>query len=78
MHNPKAIFSVFFGLVALAALGGGVGAARYYEEVGLVEVGIAVGIAGLIDGGAQALIEVIAYGFVIWVLATSGSSFRRG
>jgi hypothetical protein len=44
VHNGKAVLSVFFGLVALAALGGSAAAARYYEDVGLAEVGIAVGI----------------------------------
>jgi len=47
VQNPKAVLSVLFGLLALIVLVGIAVGARYYEEVGLVEVAIGVG-AGLL------------------------------
>lgn len=49
MHNPKAVWSVFFGLLALTVLVGVAVGARYYEEVGLVEVAIGVGVGLLLS-----------------------------
>ena len=49
MHNPKAVSSVFFGLLALTVLVGIAVAARYYEEVGLVQVAVGVGVGLLLS-----------------------------
>ena len=43
VHNVKAVFSVLMGLLALAVLVVGGGAARFVDEVGLREASIAVG-----------------------------------
>jgi len=49
VQNPKAVWSVFFGLLALIVLVGIAVGARYYEEVGLVEAAIGVGVGLLLS-----------------------------
>lgn len=72
-------FAVAFGVVQLSVallvfrlqpLGRSAG-------IGVAIVGLAFGVSRLIDGTGVALLELIAYGFVLWVLATSGRAFRR-
>jgi len=46
--------------------------------IGLAAIGFVFGLVRLIDGTGIALLDLIAYAFVIWALATSGSAFRRG
>jgi len=49
VQNAKAVLSVLFGLLALIVLVGIAVGARYYEEVGLVEVTIGVGVGLLLS-----------------------------
>ena len=41
-------------------------------------VGLVFAIVRLLDGTGVALLDLAAYAFVIWALATSGEAFRRG
>ena len=44
----------------------------------LAAIGLVFGLVRLIDGTGIALLDLVAYAFVIWALATSGDAFRQG
>jgi hypothetical protein len=63
VRNLKAVFSVLLGALALAALAGGVVAARYYDAIGLAEVGIAIGVGFLLALGSVSLARRAQFDF---------------
>jgi hypothetical protein len=46
--------------------------------IALAAIGVVFGLVRLIDGTGIALLDLVAYAFVVWALATSGDAFRRG
>jgi hypothetical protein len=63
VRNVKAVLSVLLGTLALAVLAGGVVAARYYDEIGLGEVGIAIGVGFLLALGSVSLARRAQFDF---------------
>ena len=46
--------------------------------IAVAAIGLVFGVVRIVDGTEQALIDLIAYGYVLFTLATSGDAFRRG
>jgi hypothetical protein len=77
---PLIAFLAAFGSVLLVAAIGAFTLAPWGRPLGVVVaiVGMVFAIARIVDGTEQALIDVVAYGYALFALGTSGPAFRRG